>query len=183
MNKVQICIHPHAPDYICVHKIFHPPDLNPIVNIHSLARRYQHGHDGDTRILMLCALVSKIRRWIELLIGLQREQIDDEGQDVYPVLPDAADLLRKLKDAGAYAMVNATNWQKRVSMDASPFPQLVTIQLIDDSLQIHLDNYHSLPIMEEQSIEEEEMYNDVNRESSTTNECPYARTHKKTRFC
>ena len=68
-------------------------------------------------------------------------------------------------------------------MDASSFPQLVTIQLIDDSLQIHLDNYHSLPIMEEQSIEEEEMYDDVNRESSTTNECPYARTHKKTRFC
>ena len=95
----------------------------------------------------------------------------------------AIDLLRKLKDAGAYAMVNATNWQKRVSMDASSFPQLVTIQLIDDSLQIHLDNYHSLPLMEEQSIEEEEMHNDVNRESSTTNECSYARTHKKTRFC
>ena len=166
-----------------IQSLVHPPDLNPIVNIHSLERRYQHGHDGDTRILMLCALVSKIRRWIELLIGLQREQIDDEGQDVYPVLPDAADLLRKLKDAGAYAMVNATNWQKRVSMDATSFPQLVTIQLIDDSLQIHLDNYHSLPIMEEQSIEEEEMYDDVNRESSTTNECPYARTHKKTRFC
>ena len=166
-----------------IQSLVHPPDLNPIVNIHSLERRYHHGHDGDTRILVLCALVSKIRRWVELLIGLQREQIDDEGQYVYPVLPDAVDLLRKLKDAGAYAMVNATNWQKRVSMDASSFPQLVTIQLIDDSLQIHLDNYHSLPLMEEQSIEEEEMHNDVNRESSTTNECSYARTHKKTRFC
>ena len=34
---------------------------------------------------------------------------------MYHVLPGAVDLLRKLKDAGADAMVNAANWHKRVS--------------------------------------------------------------------
>lgn len=53
--------------------LIHPSKSNPIAHILNPTTKFVTGTDGHTRVMMFRILVSKARRWVEFLVGLQRE--------------------------------------------------------------------------------------------------------------
>ena len=128
-----------------VQSLVHPSKLDPIANIVSNKTKPVKGHDIRTRITMLRMLISKIRGWAELFVGLQNETIvdesapskevevtpRDEGQDTSLAVSDAlASLFGGLKSAGALNLL--TSKERRRAAKSSP---LDIIRLVDESLQ------------------------------------------------
>ncbi len=56
-----------------INAMVHPSKLNPIARILDARTWFVTGTDGHTRFLMFRILISKARRWIEFLVGLQGE--------------------------------------------------------------------------------------------------------------
>mmetsp|Transcript_21498 Transcript_21498/g.46712 ORF Transcript_21498/g.46712 Transcript_21498/m.46712 type:complete len:611 (+) Transcript_21498:140-1972(+) len=138
-----------------IQSLIHPSRLNPIAAILSSETKVVKRHDLHTRITMLRFLLSKIRRWAELLVGLQRERrilVDDEltlgkedkmelvssseDQDIISVATSDAltSLLGILKSAGALNLLTLKDQQVMISTNSSP---LGIIRLIDEYLQLN----------------------------------------------
>lgn len=136
-----------------IQSLIYPPKLNPIAALVYRDFKLINGHDLHTRVTMLRLLVSRIRRWSELLVDLPNDEISNEPaqskgamaeqseeQDAPSVCHALTCLLEMLKCSGAMGLLNAKDQHQLLSDNLSPCPcsryrVVRIIRLIDASLQ------------------------------------------------
>ena len=130
-------------------------NLNPIANLLSKTTSFADGHDADTRIELFSVMISKVRRWVELLMG-EVFPSNEEGQCISDTLiNEIVKITTMLKDIGAKNLI-LKDKKDCISLNDPSFP-LVMIRLIEDGVKsTHLNAYRTR-VKVRQEIEEHMM--------------------------
>jgi len=135
-------------------------NLDPIANLLSKTTSFVDGHDADTRIELFNVLISKARRWVELLMGLEREHkvvlsSNEKGQYISDTLVnDIVKITTTLKDIGAMSLI-LKDKKECTSLNDPLFP-LVMIRLIEAGINSKMNAYRTR-VKVRQEIEEHMM--------------------------